>query len=188
MLIPVTAAEPIVTLEDAKAHLRVDFGDDDAYITTLIGVASTAVAERLERTLGLRTWDLRLDSEDVRCGFDIRLPGPPLVEVVSVKYRDTAGSEQTLAPDRYQVFGINAPHGGGLKLKSGSFWPSMSYGPEAVMVRYRAGYAEVPEPIKHAVLLTVGHLFAQRGEMVNANLMEEPAIKALLAPYRVYGV
>jgi len=188
MLIPVTAAAPVVTPAEAKAHLRVDHSDDDAYITSLIGVASTAAAERLERTLGLREWDLRLDSEDVRTGFDIRLPGPPLVEVVSVTYVDTDGAVQTYDPANYRVFGIGAPHGGGIRAKSGSVWPSLQYGPEAVTVRYRAGYETVPDDIKHAVLLIIGDLYASRGEKIRDDLMEEPAVKALLAPHRVWSL
>jgi len=188
VLIPVTPADPVVTKDDAKLHLRVDHTDDDAYISSLIGVATTAAAERLERTLGLRTWDLRLDSEDVRRGFDIRLPGPPLVEVLSVKYRDTDGAEQTLAPANYHVYGIEAPYGGRIRLKSGVSWPSMEFGPEAVTVRYKAGYAEVPEPIKQAILLMIGDLYASRGEKIRGEMVEEPTIKALLAPYRMWGV
>lgn len=188
MLIPVTPADPVVTKDDAKLHLRVDHTDDDAYISSLIGVATTAAAERLERTLGLRTWDYRLDSEDVRCGFDLRLPGPPLVEVISVKYTDADGLEHTHPPENYRVFGIGAPQGGGLRLKSGGVWPSLQTGPEAVTIRYRAGYEEVPEAIKQAILLMIGDLYASRGEKIRSEMVEEPTIKALLAPYRMWGV
>lgn len=186
MLIPVTPADPIVTLAEAKTHLRIDHTDDDAYITSLIGVASTAVSERLERSLGVTTWDYRIDSNDICWGFDIRLPNPPLIEVVSVKYFDADNAEQTYAPANYRAFGIGGQ--GGIRLTGGASWPSLRYGPEAVTIRYKAGYDDVPEPIRQAVLLLIGQLFSQRGELVNANLMEDPAIKALLAPYRVYGV
>lgn len=188
MLIPITAAEPIVDLDEVREHLRVDHSDDDAYITALIGAASTAVAERTERTIGLRTWELRLDSKDVLYGCDVRLPGPPLVEVTSASYRDADGISQTYATTDYRVFGINAPHGGGLRMLTGALWPSLQCGPEALTIRYRAGYAEVPEDIRHAVLLIIGQLYASRGELVKSDLMEDPGIKALLAPYRVWGV
>jgi hypothetical protein len=36
-----------VTLEQAKDHLRVDFEDDDLYITDLIGVAESSVANEI---------------------------------------------------------------------------------------------------------------------------------------------
>lgn len=40
----------ILTLEEAKKHLRVDesFKDDDTYISELIGVAETDIANRLK--------------------------------------------------------------------------------------------------------------------------------------------
>ncbi|NBJ13332.1 head-tail connector protein [Microvirga arsenatis] len=186
MLIPVTPSTPVVSLADAKHHLRVEHTDDDAYITALIGAATTAVSERLERTLGATTWDYRIGSDDICWGFDIRLPKPPLIEVVSVKYIDTDGAEQTYAPANYRAFGIGGQ--GGIRLTGGASWPSLRYGPEAVTIRYRAGYESVPEPIRQAILLMIGQLFASRGEMVPENLTEDPAIKYLLAPYRVFGV
>jgi uncharacterized phiE125 gp8 family phage protein len=186
MLIPITPAAPIISLEDARQHLRIDHTDDNAYITTLIGVATTAVSERLERTLGVTTWDYRIDSGDICWGFDIRLPNPPLIEVVSVKCFDADNAEQTYPPANYRAFGIGGQ--GGIRLTGGASWPSSRHGPEAVTIRYKAGYEDVPEPIKQAVLLIIGQLFSQRGEMVQENLTEDPAIKALLAPYRVWSV
>ncbi len=53
--------------------------------------------------------------------------------------------------------------------------------------RYRAGYETVPEDIRHAVLLMVGQLYSVRGERIDNDLVEDPAIKALLAPYRMWG-
>jgi len=186
MLIEVEAADPIISRDDAKRHLRIDHSDDDTYIDALIVVATKVVQERIERTLGVTTWDYRIGSEDICWAFDIRLPMPPLLEVLSVKYFDSDNAEQTYAPANYRAFGIGGQ--GGIRLTGGASWPSLRYGPEAVTIRYRAGYEEVPEPIRQAILLMVGQLFSQRGEMVQENLTEDPTIKALLAPYRVWGI
>jgi len=188
MLIPVETADPIVTLEEARAHLRVDFSDDDAYIETLSRVAEAAVSERLERTLGVTTWDYSIGSDDICHYYDIRLPMPPLREIVSVSYFDETGAAQTFAASNYRAVGVGAPTGAGVRLLGGSSWPSLRYGPEAMTIRFTAGYDDVPEPIRQAILLTVGQLYANRGEMVQENLAEDPAIKALLASYRVLGV
>jgi len=40
-----------VTLNDLKTHLRVEVADDDAYLTSLIGVAETAIGNELGREL-----------------------------------------------------------------------------------------------------------------------------------------
>lgn len=190
MLIPVTDAAPVVALPEAKAHLRVDFTDDDAYITSLIVAATTAVGDRTGRTLGLQEFDYRVDSLRLTpawCGA-IWFPAPPLVSVASVKYVDADGVEQTLEPTKYRVFGVGTSRGGGIRLAEGSSWPAVRPGLEAMTIRFTAGYEAPPEPIRHAILMIVGHLYAHRGEMVKSDLMEDPAIKSLLAPYRVLGV
>jgi uncharacterized phage protein (predicted DNA packaging) len=40
-----------VTLDEVKAHLRIDFDDDDTYITELIDVAENAISVELEEDL-----------------------------------------------------------------------------------------------------------------------------------------
>ncbi|MFX7701355.1 head-tail connector protein, partial [Acinetobacter baumannii] len=65
-----------------------------------------------------------------------------------------------------------------------------------VTVRYRAGYAAqdgrstVPAPIRHAVLLMVGHLYSNRDAVTTT--AAQPAqlplgVEALVAPYRIWG-
>lgn len=59
-------------------------------------------------------------------------------------------------------------------------------------VRYRAGYADgaVPAPIRHAILLMVGHLYENRMAVTAAtNMGVMPmGVDALLSPYRVWGI
>lgn len=43
-------AEPIVTLEEAKGYLRVDFEDDDALIEELVGTATKLAADAARMT------------------------------------------------------------------------------------------------------------------------------------------
>lgn len=60
LLTPPTA-EPI-DLATAKAHLRVDFSDDDAYITALITAAREYSETFMGRSLMTQTWQLNQDS------------------------------------------------------------------------------------------------------------------------------
>jgi hypothetical protein len=106
--------------------------------------------------------------------------------VVSVNYFNDDNIEQTYASGNYRAFGLGGQ--GGIRLTSGASWPSLRYGPEAVMIPYRAGYETVPEPIRQVILLMISQLFANRGEMVQENITEDPTRRALLAPYRVYRV
>ena len=64
-------AEEPVSLADAKLHLRVDFTDDDALITSLIAAARQAAETLTGRQIVTARWKLVLDS----------FPGPSLMGV-----------------------------------------------------------------------------------------------------------
>ena len=72
------AVEP-VTLSEAKAHLRVDSTDDDAYIATLITAAREWVEAYLDRTLVHTQWVMRFDRFPPSGTQAVELPRPPMV-------------------------------------------------------------------------------------------------------------
>src|SRR5438094_4704069 len=143
------ATEPI-TLAEAKAHLRVDFTDDDALIAALITAAREAAETFMRRAILPQTWDLLLDGE---CGaafgplvavteIEIVIPRPPLIAVSFVKYTDLGGAVQTWDPTLYVV---DAPTGP--KAKSGRLrpaylqpWPVILPVMNAFQVRFQGGY------------------------------------------------
>jgi uncharacterized phiE125 gp8 family phage protein len=168
-----------ITLTEAKAQLAVDFNDHDDLIRLLMGAAvgyCDGPEGFLERALVDQTWDVVLD------GFpnnEIRIPLPPLIEVVGVFYDDGAGNEQSVAPDAYTVDSANEP-GWVLPTSPGS-WPSTFSGINSVRVRFRAGYVDnstspatgkVPDDLKQAILLYVGTLYAQRETVVVGNIVQ----------------
>src|SRR5512146_1246716 len=118
-------SEPI-TVDEAKAHLRVDSNDDNDYISSLI----TTAREHLEESYGLalleQTRCLKFDEFPLSYNKTaiqwpswyrsaglrrtqprsqiIYLPRPPLTSVVEVAYVDADGVEQTLVEGTdYQV-------------------------------------------------------------------------------------
>lgn len=65
-----------------------------------------------------------------------------------------------------------------------------------IVVRWRAGYpltegtSAAPAPIRHAILLMVGHLYANRDGVTVTTAKPEQlplGVEALLAPFRVWG-
>lgn len=136
-LITAPTVEP-VTATEAKAHLRVDTTDDDTYITALIKAARQHGEDFTRRALILQTWELILDawpSDDT-----IVIPLPPLRSIVSVKYKDSDGTESTLAASEYIVNTGEEP--GKVVLGYGKTWPSDTlYPTRAITVRFKAGYA-----------------------------------------------
>src|SRR5262245_125117 len=168
-LITGPTVEPI-TLAQAKAHLRVDFTDDDLWITSAI-VGCRLYAEKfMGRALVQQTWELSLDEfpED-----EIEMPLPPLQSIVSVKYDDVGGVEQTISASSYRVDTYSEPG----RIFPTSSWPSTLDKNNVVRVRFIAGYPStldspdnlvdmIPQSIKNAILLHIGMLYANREQSI----------------------
>lgn len=187
MLSLVTPADPVVTLAEAKRHLRVDHNDDDLHIDSLI-LATTAWIDGadgwLGRALGEQEWQLSVSAFPLR---DLKLPLAPLISVESVSYTDTSGSEITF--DNFRVVGAGTTGPGSIVPSFGYSWPMTGSEPDAVRVAFTAGYGSVPAPIRHAILLMVGHYYESR----EAVTTEKPdilplGVDALLMPYRIWTV
>lgn len=185
-ILVITPPEIFVTLEEAKAHLRVEQDDDheDDLIDALVSAACAHIDGPegwLGRAVGQQTLELR------RCSFPacIDLPYPTVTEVTSILYDDADGAEQTLSTSLYRVYGhliARAPD---------ATWPATESTPESVRVQYEAGYEEVPAPIKQAVLLMVGDMFKHRESTQIGAISSVPmsmTVDRLLAPYRVWRV
>lgn len=173
--------EPISAAE-AKLHCRVDSADDDALITALIVSARQCAETETRRALVTQTIDLVLDEFPAWC---IHLPRPTIQSVTSITYIDTDGISQTLGASEYQVDAKGEP--GRIVPSYGKVWPCARRQPNAVTVRYVAGYlnaAAVPQGIKQWMLLHVGHWYANR-DAAGAKLEPMPFIGGLLDPFRV---
>lgn len=181
----VVPPEPVVTWAEADAHLRLD-GDDtqQTYVESLIAAATAHVDGPhgiLGRAVGEQTLELRT------CAFPrayLTLPYGPVGEVVSVKYLDADGVEQTAATSLYEQTGDV------LRLAYNQTWPSVRGDAECVRIRYTAGWETPPAAIKAAILLLVGHWYENREAVNVGNITSEMplAVDRLLAPYRVLRV
>jgi uncharacterized phiE125 gp8 family phage protein len=185
-LITAPAVEPL-TLAEAKLHLRVTGSDEDALITSLIVAARRMAEQRSGRALCDQTWELALDAFPAGA---IELPRPPVSSIVSIKYLDAAGADQTLAADQYALDNYGGQHWA-LPAQDVA-WPGTLAAANAVKVRFVAGYgaaAAVPADIKAWLLLAIGTLYAQRETVVADQAVELPGgfWQSLLDPYRVIG-
>ena len=177
--------EEPVTLVQARQHLREPPANQDAHILASMYAAREHAESFTGRAFVTQTWELLLDR--FPSGREIELPMPPLQSVSSVKYIDQAGVEQTYDAANYHVDAGGTP--GRLKLTPTASWPSIDDRPNAVTVRFVAGYgamAAVPFTIKAAILLIVGHLFAHREENQDFAVHEMPlGAERLLWPHRI---
>lgn len=178
------AAEPL-TLEEIKVNLRIVFADEDDDLLRMIRAARQMAEERLNRALMPQVLAF---GADAFC-TNMKVPRPPLIEIDSVKYTDSDGTEQTMPDTGYLVDGFAEPPT--ISAAPGTSWPSTRAQSGAVVVQYQAGYADaasVPEPIRQWMLLAIGAFYEHRS-MVNEGqtyTLPDDFYKWLLQPYMVY--
>lgn len=204
------AAEPI-DIVTARSHLRLDASgsppthpDDDLLTQVYIPAAREACENYLGRALAPQTLELSLSRfpggfvaggllpiEQWALPRDIELPMGPLLVVESVTYVDGDGATQTFAD--YNVDTYAEP--GRIRLVAGANWPTTQDAPNAVIVRYQAGYStpgaspedvQLPHAIRVAILLTLGHMYENREATATPLPAELPlGVQYLLTPYQV---
>jgi uncharacterized phiE125 gp8 family phage protein len=179
------AVEP-VTLVEAKSHLRVDHTDEDDLISILIQVAREMVEKHTNRSLITQTRVIKLDG--FPWGDTLRLTDGPVSSITSIYYDDDADANTLLASSLYWTdLDSNIP-----RVRVKSSFPSTYDKPNAVQITYVAGYGAdgsyVPQPLKQAMLLILGHLYENRQQVIvsgsTSGALEIPfGANALMSPY-----
>lgn len=182
----------LVSLDEARLHVRRDDSDDDAKITALIAVAMSrldGIDGILGRALITQTWSEQLDRFPV--GDRLELPLAPAQSIGSIEYYDFDNAPQTLAASNYSLH--TRAFGSYVKLGAQSSWPSTYDRDDAVTVTFTAGYgdaaADVPAAIKHAALLLIGDWYENREDSLIGNNASAAAfplpngVMSLLRPY-----
>jgi uncharacterized phiE125 gp8 family phage protein len=182
-LITPPAAEPLM-LAEVKAHLRLDGGDEDALLVSLVKTAR----QFLERETGLcliaQVWRLYLDRWP-RDGV-IRIAKSPVQAIQNVTVYGIDGQPVQVSLEDHLLDGAGRP---------ARLWlrhtPVTGRTVNGIEIDFAAGYGEagtdVPDTLKRAMLIHVGHMFAFRG-VVSPD--QQPAgipdgYERLIAPFRM---
>lgn len=178
-----------VALTDVKRHLNVDWDDDDSLIEGYIQAAAFQVENILNRKLVTQTWKALYESWP---GEYFSIPFGKLQSITSVKYKDTAAAESTLAATEY-ISDIDSDPGRAV-LGYNKLWPTTElYPSNPIAIQFVCGYGgidDVPYPIKSAIMLLVGDFYAHRESFVVGStqmVSELPGyIMNLLGSYRLW--
>lgn len=134
---------------------------EDDLISGFITAAREYGEDVTRRALATQTIEMVLD--DFPCTEDIEIDMPPLQSITSVKYKDSAGTETTLAETTGYLVDIDQPVGR-IVLPYGLSWPAFTpYPVNAVRIRCIVGYTtDIPKILKNALMLHVGLMWKYR--------------------------
>ena len=182
------AVEPI-TLAEAKQFIRVEHNDDDDIITALIAGARIHVETQTRRALITQSWRLTRDVwPELGC---VPVLPVPLRTLDAARVYRSDGSTQAIDVAAFAVDKIAAP--ARLAFTRGAL-PAPERAVAGIEIDVTCGYgnaaANVPEPLRQAIRLLVGHWYENRGLVA---LGHEIAVlpqsaAALIAPYRVLAL
>lgn len=188
-MIPIIHSPPVIepiTVDEAKAHLRIDVNDEDELLSTLITAARAHLEVVTRRLFITQGWLVFFDQWPK--GAILNLPFGPIQSIDGVRLHDEAGAIETVAPTIYLFDPAGVPPR--LILRSGQAWPKVKRRANGIEVELTGGYGDgpekVPAPLRHAVLQYVAHWFEHRDPVASIGAdVEMPAmISSLIAPYR----
>jgi uncharacterized phiE125 gp8 family phage protein len=149
MIPPVRTVAPATFLSaaDARAVLGTDSAQD-----TLLAACIAAVVSRLDgyrgylwRCIGSQTW---------RQGFleweEINLELGDVQSITTITYTDTAGASQTVSSDLYFL------RGSAVIFREAFTYPQVGEAASPIQVTYVAGFSEIPDDLKNAVIMAAG--------------------------------
>jgi uncharacterized phiE125 gp8 family phage protein len=157
-LIAAPTIEPI-SLTEIKRDLRIDHADADDSLTRMMAEAREFLETRLQSKFLTQTWEFIIDAFPIA---EIRLPFGPVQSIVSVKYDDTVGIEQTIAATDYYLDDVSFRVAPEPWLFPTEAWPATLDAINAVRIQFVCGYTAgnlVPGPIRSAFRLKVRELY-----------------------------
>jgi uncharacterized phiE125 gp8 family phage protein len=183
MLTAVRTAAPLVgpiSLEEVRAHLRIDQSEEDPTLQIYID-AATGYLEGpngiLGRLLATQSWlqPYPLFTDPLLLPLELQ----PVQSVIALNYWDASGVQRLMSDTLYRL--VQAEAGPRVERTTADPWPATAVRDDAVSLEFVAGEIAVTTPIRQAMLLMVGHWYANREAVAAGGMAELPlAVTSLL--------
>lgn len=180
------AKEPLTTDEvKLHAHMEADETIEDTELDIFIKAAREHVESYTQRPLITQTFTYFAD-----CFDGVVKLKANLLSVQEIRYIDEDGMQQTLASSEYEV-DVNSTVGR-VYPAFGLCWPSARQQRNAIEIDFTVGFGaaatDIPESIRHAMLLLIGHWYMNReAVMVGTPSVLPFGVELLLNPYKVWS-
>lgn len=174
------AAAGVVTLQEAKEHIKFAEPDQDSLIDVRIAAAVSHVAAVTGRVLGLETWRWSVPS----ASGPIVVPVAPVVSLQAITYIDADWQVQAADVADFALI-MADPDRPMIAPRPGRAWPSAARRDDAITITVAAGSADMDPALRTAVLMLVGHWFEHREAIVAGAMSEIPmGVPELLEAHR----
>lgn len=154
-LVASPSADP-VTVNEMREYGRADGAEFDITVASLIKAAREAAQDFQNRAFYTQTWELSFDSFPA---MPIKIPLPPLQNIVSVKYTDKDGTETAMNLSDFVIDKRSEP--GRIAFKKGKSWPTVELQPiDSVVIQFTAGNSDIskiPNTVKLAYMVFITH-------------------------------
>lgn len=152
----------LVSVAQAKEHLRVTHSDDDAYIGNLVTACRQSLEITTHRALGAsQTYEIGYKHFPTTYNRLV-VPNPPVVSISSVKYYDNLNVLTTVDSSNY-TFDSQGSGVSYIAMNDGYSYPTVSKERvDPVVVTCVCGYTTLPKPLHQAILLLVAHYYDTR--------------------------
>jgi uncharacterized phiE125 gp8 family phage protein len=175
-------AEP-VTVEELREQLRVDDDHEDALLAAKITAARRHVENLTGLAIAPATYEVTFDRFP---SGELKMPKAPLISVAAVQFVDLTGAELTVDPASYAV--DTASPDGWIVPVTGFSWPRTMATIGAVRIRFVAGFENVPETLREAILQLAAWWYEHR-EAATLDGTPRPvpfSVEELVAGHREY--
>ena len=160
--------------------------DQRSRVAAYITAARQLLERRMRRQFCTATWKLHLDELPDVIVFDDKLP---IKTIAHIKYYDAQGTLTTLtATTDYQTDLASDQRPARIMPAYGTTWPSVRGDTfNAVEIQFTAGYGtalQVPQSLKHGMLLLVANWFENREVSVIGTIVSELpwGVEAVITP------
>ena len=180
--------QDVVALEDVKEHLRVTVNDEDLLIENYTS-AAVQFCEDYQNKYYLNT-KVKLILDNLH--FPVQLPRPPLQSVDKIELQQRDGTLVEWDSSNYVV--DDSGNFVWIRLADGYTLPADLANKQVLQITYTAGHADaedVPQKIKEAILLLIGHWYENRLAVLSTGAVPQEltlTVAAILDQDRVVPV